>query len=100
MPRIMLMPHALQTDSLPILKAWAVQHCRNAVQDTILHYAPHHFTWDDCDQVEECMMAEFDPMITHVTVDRLRSLRYMNCLITDTVGETVRFLQRARRQGQ
>lgn len=92
-----MMPHALQTDSLPTLKAWAVQHCRNAVQDTILHYAPDDFTWDDCDHVEERMMAEFEPMIANVTVDRLRSLQYMNCLITDTVGDTVRVLRSSRR---
>jgi hypothetical protein len=95
-----MMPHALQTDSLPMLKAWARQHCRNAVQDAILFHAPNHFTWKDCDQIEERMLADFEQMIAHLTVDLLQSRRYMNCLITDTVGDTVRLLKRTRRQLQ
>jgi hypothetical protein len=92
-----MMPHALQTDSLPMLKAWARQHCRNAIQDAILFYAPDHFSWEDCDQVQEVMLDEFKLKIAHLTVDLLQCTRYMNCLITDTVGETVRRLKRARR---
>ena len=95
-----MMPHTLQTDSLPVLKAWAGQHCRNAVEDAIRDYAPNHFTWKDCDQIEERMLADFEQMIAHLTVDLLQSRRYMNCLITDTVGDTVRLLKRARRQLQ
>ena len=95
-----MMPHALQTDSLPVLKAWARQHCKNAIQDEILNFAPDHFSWEDCDHVEERMLTDFEPMIAHLTVDRLRNLNYMRGLITDTVGDTVRLLKRARRQLQ
>lgn len=93
------MPHALQTDSLPVLKAWAVQHCRNAVEDAIRDYAPDHFTWEDCDEVEERMLAEFEPMIAYLTVDLLQSTRYMNCLITDVVADTVRVLRQGPWRG-
>jgi len=95
-----MMPHALQTDSLPVLKAWARQHCRNALQDAILFYAPDYFTWEDCDQVVERMLGGFKLKIANLTVDLLQSTRYMNCLITDTVGDTVRLLKRAGRQLQ
>lgn len=93
------MPHALQTDSLPVLKAWAVQHCRNAIQDAIRDYAPDHFTWEDCDQVEERMLAEFEPMIAHLTVDLLRNVRYMNGLIDQIVADTVRLLRQGPWRG-
>ena len=95
-----MMPHALQTDSQPVLKVWARQHCRNAVEHAILFHAPDHFDWDDCDAFEERMLAEFEHMIAHLTVDLLQSIRYMNCLITDTVGETVNRLKQAGRQLQ
>ena len=95
-----MMPHALQTDSLPVLKAWARQHCRNAVQDAILFHAPADFSWEDSDQVEQRMLDEFKLKIAHLTVDLLQSRRYMNCLITEKVGETVHVLKRARRQRQ
>ena len=95
-----MMPHALLTNSLPTLRAWAIQHCRNAIQHAILHHAPDHFTWKDCDQVEERMLDEFKLKIAHLTVDLFQSRRYMNCLITDTVGDTVGLLKRARRQLQ
>jgi hypothetical protein len=95
-----MMPHALLTDSLPVLKAWARQHCRNAVEHAILFHAPDHFSWEDCDQVEERMMDEFKLKIAHLSVDLFQSTRYMNCLITDTVGDTVRLLKQAGRQLQ
>jgi len=93
-----MMPHALQTDSLPALKAWARQHCRNAVQDAILFHAPDHFSWEDCDHVEERMLAEFEPMIVHLTVALLRNVRYMNGLITQVVADTVRLLRQGARR--
>lgn len=94
-----MMPHTLRTDSLVAVKAWAVQHCRNAIQDAIRDYAPDHFTWDNCDQVEERMLAEVEPMIAHLTVDRLRNLRYLNRLITDVVADTVRVLRQGPWRG-
>ena len=94
------MPHTLLTNSLPTLRAWAIQHCRNAIQEAILFHAPDHFSWEDCDQVEERMMDEFKLKIAHLTVDLFQSRRYMNCLITDTVGDTVRTLKQTRRQLQ
>ncbi len=93
-----MMPHALQTDSLPVLKAWAVQHCRNAVQDAIRD-TDHPLSWEGCDQVEQCMLAEFEPMIAHLTVDRLRNLKYVNGLITDVVADTVRVLRQGPWRG-
>ena len=93
-----MMPHVLDTESLPLLKAWARQHCKNAIQDAIRDHAPGRFTWHDCDLVEARMLTDFEPMIAYLTVDLLRNLRYMNCLITDTVGDSVRLLKRARRQ--
>jgi len=93
-----MMPHALQTDSLPALKAWARQHCRNAVQHAILFDAPDHYTWDDCNHVEALMLDEFEQMIAHLTVELLSNLRYMNSLIDQTVADTVGLLKRARRQ--
>ena len=92
-----MIPHALETDSLPLLKAWAIQHCGNAVEDAIRDYAPDHFTWEDCDQVEERMLAEFERMIANLTVDLLRNRQYMNHLIDDAVGETIRLLRSRQR---
>jgi hypothetical protein len=46
------------------------------------------------------MLDEFKLKIAHLTVDLFQSRRYMNCLITDTVGDTVGLLKRARRQLQ
>ena len=60
-----MMPHALQTDPQPMLKAWALQHCRNEIQRAILFHAPDHFTWEDCNAVEALMMAEFERWIAH-----------------------------------
>jgi hypothetical protein len=94
-----MLPHALQTDSLPVLTAWARQHCKNAIQDAILFHAPDHFSWEDCDQVEERMLAEFEPVIAPLTVDRLRNLKYMNSLIDDAVAETVRVLRQGPWRG-
>lgn len=92
------MPHNLQTDSLPVLKTWAVQHCRNAVEDAIRDYAPGHFTWEDCDQVEDRMLSEFKLLIANLTVDLLRNLKYMNCLIDDAVAETRGLLRQGARR--
>jgi hypothetical protein len=91
-----MMPHVLQTDSLPVLRAWARQHCQNAIQDAIRDFAPDHFTWDDCDQVEARMLTDFEPMIAHLTVDLLRNLRYMRGLITQVAADTVRLLRSNR----
>jgi hypothetical protein len=94
-----MMPNVHQTNSLPALKAWARQNCRNAIEDTIRDI-DHPLSWDGCEQVEEEMLAEFEGMIAHLTVDRLRSLRYMTSLIDQIVAETVRLLKASRRQGE
>jgi hypothetical protein len=94
-----MMPNAHQTNSLPALKAWARQHCRNAVQDAIRD-TEHPLSWDGCDQVEELVMTEFEGMIAHLTVDRLRNRRYMNSLIDQIVADTVGLLKRSRMQGE
>ena len=91
-----MMPHALQTDSLEDLKAWAVQHCRIALQDTILHYAPDRYDWDDCDFVVAFMLAQFRRMIAHVTAERLRNVRYMNCLIHQITADAMKFMRTYR----
>lgn len=88
-----MMPHALRTDSVPALKAWAVQHYRNEIQDTILHHAPDSFSWDDCDEVEELALAEAKRVIANLTPDLLCNVRYMNHLIADAADETTRLLQ-------
>ena len=88
-----MMPHTLQTNSLSTLRAWAIQHHRNEIQDTILRHAPDHFSWDDCDQVEEQVLSQAKKTISTLTIDLLKSLRYMNHLIDDAAGETRRRLQ-------
>lgn len=88
-----MMPHALRTDSVPALKAWAVQHHRNEIQDTILHHAPDSFSWEDCDRVEELVLAEATRVVATLTPDLLRNVRYMNHLIDDAVAETMRLLR-------
>jgi len=93
-----MMPHALETNSLQALKAWARQHCRNEIQRAILFHAPDHYTWEDCNLVEERMLAEFERIIAHLTVELLRNVRYMNGLIDQIVADTVRLLKAARRQ--
>lgn len=91
-------PHALQTDSLPVLKAWAVQHSRNEIQRAILFHAPDHFTWDDCNAVEARMLSEVERMIAHLTVELLKNVRYMNCLTDQIVADTVGLLKASRSQ--
>ena len=88
-----MMPHALQTDSLPVLKAWAVQHCRNALQHMILHHAPGRYQWEDCNFVVAFMLAQFRRMIRHLTVERLRNVRYINCLIDQVVADAITFMR-------
>ena len=88
-----MMPNALQTDSVPVLKAWAIQHCRNALQDTILQSAPDRYEWDDCDFVLAFMLAQFRRMIAHLTVERLSNVRYMNCLIDQVVADAITFMR-------
>ena len=88
-----MMPHALQTESLPVLKAWAVQHYRNEIQDTILHHAPDSFSWDDCDEVEGLSLAEAKRVVATLTPDLLRNVRYVNHLIADAVAETILLLR-------
>lgn len=88
-----MMPHALQTDSLPALRAWAMQHYRNAIQETILHEAPDRFSWEDCDQVEEHVLSQAKNTISTLTIDLLKSLRYMTHLIDDAVDETKELLR-------
>jgi len=92
-----MIQHALQTRSLPVLKAWARQHCRNAVEHAILHYAPDHFTWDDCNQVVARMLSKFRQMIAHLKTDLLGNLRYMHSLIDQIVADTVRMMRSYRR---
>jgi hypothetical protein len=91
-----MMPHALQTDSVPHLKSWAIQHCRNALQDMILHHAPDRYQWDDCDFVVAYMLAQFGRMIAHVTVEHLRNVRYMNCLIDQVITDGMKFMRTYR----
>ena len=91
------MPHALQTDSLPVLRDWAIQHHRNALQATILHHAPDNFSWADCDRVEELVLAEATRVVATLTPDLLRNVRYMNHLIADAADQTKRLLQSRRR---
>ncbi len=91
-----MMPNVHQTNSLPALKAWAVQNCRNAVQDAIRD-TDHPLSWDGCNQVEERMMAEFERMTAHLTVELRRNVRYMNSLIDQIVADTVRMLRSCRR---
>ena len=93
-----MMPHALQTDSLPVLKAWARQHCRNAVQNAILFYAPDHLSWEDGDEVEGKVLSHAKKTVSTLTVDLLKSLRYMNCLIDDAVAETRSLLRQGARR--
>lgn len=93
-----MMPHVLQTDSLTVLKASWLQHCRNEIQRAILFHAPDHYTWDDCDDVEAEMLAEFESMIANLTVELLRNVRYMTSLIDQIVADTIRLLKAARRQ--
>jgi hypothetical protein len=88
-----MMPHTLQTDSLAPLKAWAVQHCRNALQNAILHHAPDRYQWQDCDFVVAFMLAQFRRMIAHLTAERLRNVRYMNCLIHQVIADAVNFMR-------
>lgn len=88
-----MMPHALQTDSLPVLRAWAIQHYRNDIQDTILHHAPDSYSWEECDKAEEFILAEAERVIANLTPDLLRSVRYMNCLIDDAVSDTRQLLR-------
>lgn len=92
-----MMPHELETDSLPALKFGARQHCRNSVENAIRD-TDHPLSWDDCNHVEALMMAEFEQMIANLTVELLRNLRYMTSLIDQIVAETVRLLKAARRQ--
>jgi len=91
-----MMPHSLQTDCLTALRNWAIQHCRNALQDMILHHAPDRYTWDDCDFVVELMLAAFRRMIGHLAAERLRNVRYMNCLIDQVVADGVKFMRVCR----
>jgi hypothetical protein len=93
-----MMPHALQTDSLPVLKDWAVQHCRNAIEDAILFYAPDHFSWEDCDEVEGKVLSHAKKTVSTLTVDLLKSLRYINCLIDDAVADTRALLRQGARK--
>lgn len=93
-----MMPHALQTDSLPTLRAWALQHYRNAIQDTILYHAPDSYSWKDCDEVEEKVLSHAKKTVSTLTVDLLTSLRYMNCLIDDAVAETRGLLRQGARR--
>lgn len=83
-----MMPHAMQTDSLPVLRAWAVQHYRNAIQDTILHHAPDSFSWEDCDKVEEQVLSQAKKTISTLTIDLLQCPRSINYLIDSAVDET------------
>jgi len=94
-----MMPHALETDSLPVLRAWAVQHCRNAVEKAVMD-TDHPLSWEECIQVEKKMLAEFEPMIANLTVELLRNVRYMNCLTDQIIADTVGLLKAARRQWQ
>src|ERR1035441_1952232 len=71
-----MMPHALQADSVPVLKAWALQHYRNGIERAILFHAPDHFTWDDCDGIEERLLNEFTVVVANLTPDLLQSSRY------------------------
>jgi hypothetical protein len=89
-----MMQHDLDIEDLP-LKHWARQHCKNLVQHAI-GYTEHPLSWDECNQVEARMLAEFERRIAHLTVDLLRSKQYMNSLITDLVGDTVRLLRTYR----
>ena len=93
-----MMTHALQTDSLPALRAWAIQHHRNEIQDTILHHAPDSFSWEDCDQVEGKVLSDAKKTVSTLTVDLLKSLRYMNCLIDNAVAETRSLLRQGARR--
>jgi len=88
----MMMPHVLQTDSLPTLRAWAIQHYRNEIQDTILHHAPDSYSWEDCDEVEKIVLSHAKQTISTLTVEHLRCLSYMNCLIAEAAGETKRLM--------
>jgi hypothetical protein len=91
-----MMPHAPETDSLAALKHWAIQHCRNALQDMILHHAPDRYQWEDCDFVVEFMLAKFKKMIAHLTVELLQNVRYINCLIDQIVADGVKFMRSYR----
>jgi hypothetical protein len=91
-----MMPHDLETVSLPALKFGARQHCKNAVHDAIRD-TDHALSWSECNDVEALMLAEFEQMIAHLTVELFRSRHYMDCLITEVVGETVRLLRTYRR---
>ena len=93
-----MMPHALQADSVPVLKAWALQHYRNGIERAILFHAPDHFTWDDCDGIEERLLNEFTVVVANLTPDLLQSSRYMNSMIDDKIGDAVNLLKRARSQ--
>jgi hypothetical protein len=73
-----------------MLTAWALQHYRNEIQDTILHHAPDSFTWDECDEVEGLALAEAKRVVATLTPVLLRNVRYMNKLIDDAVAETIR----------
>lgn len=92
-----MMPHALQTDSLQALKAWARQHCRNAIHDAIRD-TDHPLSWEECDEVEARMMLVFERIVAHLTVELLRNVGYMNCLIDQIVTDTVGLLKASRRQ--
>jgi hypothetical protein len=93
------MPHALATHSLVDLKSWAIQHCRNALQDMILHHAPGRYQWEDCDFVVEFMLAQFRRMIAHLSVERLQNVRYMNCLIHQIIADGMKFMRFYRGAG-
>jgi hypothetical protein len=95
-----MMPHSLETDSLADLKLWPVQHCRNALQDMILHHAPKRYQWDDCEFAVEFMLAQFRRMIAHCTAERLQDLRYMNCLVDQVVADGVKFMRSYRGAGR
>jgi hypothetical protein len=90
-----MMTNTPETDSLPALKFGARQHCKNAVHDAIRD-TDHPLSWDECNQVEALVLAEFEHMIAHLTLELFRSRHYIDCLISEVVGDTVRLLRTYR----
>jgi hypothetical protein len=95
-----MMPDKTQTDSLPVLKTWALQHHRNEIERAILFFAPDHFDWDDCDRFEEHRLNEFRAVIANLTPDLLCSRLYLDWLITEMIDDAVHLLRSHRKQRQ
>jgi hypothetical protein len=92
-----MMIRSLESDSRPVLEAYALQCFRNEIEDTILFHAPDHLTFEDCDDVEEDVLSGADRTVSLLPDELLRNRRYMNHLIENAAGETRRLLR--ARQG-